>query len=727
MTEPGSAGVAELRAAILEKLTYAIGKDPGHALAHDWYMATALAVRDRVIDQWMDSTRRTYQDGRKRVYYLSLEFLIGRQLLDAMEAHGLTESVRAALADLSIDLEQVRCLEPDPALGNGGLGRLAACFLESMSSLGIAAYGYGIRYDYGVFRQVITDGWQHEYPDDWLSAGNPWEFERPEVAYEIGFGGTVKNIHDSAGAARSQWEPDDMLTAVGFDTPISGWRGRHVNTLRLWYAQAHDPVRLDAFNRGDHVGASAERLRHEAISLVLYPSDESAAGQELRLRQEFFFVSASLQDLLRRHRAQHGDVSTLADHAAIQLNDTHPAIAIAELMRLLTDVHGLPWDVAWRTTTSTVNYTNHTLLPEALETWSVALLERLLPRHMQIIYLINSLHLDAVRASGLADDRLLAAASLIVEDHSRHVRMGHLAFIGSWRVNGVSALHTELMRQTVFRDLATLYPDRIVNKTNGITFRRWLGQANPRLTRLIVESTGVDVLDDPAGLERLVPLAGDQAFHERIASVRRSNKLALAELIRDRVGVQVDPDALFDVQIKRFHEYKRQLLNLLETIALGQAMRAEPTRKWVPRVKIFAGKAAASYQQAKLIIKLANDVARSINEDPALKRAASGGLPAELQREPCRGNHSGRRHIGADLDRGNGGLGDRQHEARRQRRDHARYSRRREHRDQGPRRHGEHPHFRTHRRGGCRAAQSGNRRHRGDRGSAAARGCAAGA
>jgi starch phosphorylase len=615
---PEGSAVAALRAAVLDKLTYAVGKDPGHALPHDWYMATALAVRDHVVERWMEATRRTYRENRKRVYYLSLEFLIGRQLSDAMAAHGLTQPMRAALADLSVDLEDLRAIEPDPALGNGGLGRLAACFLESMSTLGISAYGYGIRYDYGIFRQVITDGWQRECPDDWLAAGNPWEFERPEVVYEIGFGGTVRSDGHGSPAARSVWQPDDTLVAVGFDTPISGWRGRHVNTLRLWYAQAHDPVRLDTFNRGDHVGASVDRLRHEAISLVLYPSDESPAGQELRLRQEHFFASASLQDLLRRHRAQYGDLNTLPDHAAIQLNDTHPAIAIAEMMRLLIDVHGLAWDEAWRITASTFNYTNHTLLPEALEMWSVPLLERLLPRHMQIIYLINSQHLDALRAKG-ADAGALASASLIGEDHIRHVRMGHLAFVGSRHVNGVSALHTGLLRETVFRGLTTFYPHRIVNKTNGISFRRWLGQANPQLTRLIVETVGSDVLADAGALERLLGVAGDPEFQRRFALVRRENKLALAHLAQERVGVDIDPDALFDVQVKRFHEYKRQLLNLLETIALYDAIRSQPTQTWVPRVKIFAGKAAASYTQAKLIIKLANDVARTVNADPAVR------------------------------------------------------------------------------------------------------------
>jgi len=616
---PEPEAVEAFRALILDKLTYAVGKDTRNASDHDWFVATALAVRDRIVDRWMDSTRATYRDGRKRVYYLSLEFLIGRLLFDALGNLGLTATAERALGELGVDLARLRGIEPDAALGNGGLGRLAACYMESMASLAIPAYGYGIRYDHGIFRQLLKDGWQHEMPEDWLANGNPWEFERPEVAYPIGFGGTVDAIDDGGSTPRYEWHPAESVTAVAYDTPIAGWRGRHVNTLRLWSARANDPLRLADFNRGDHVGALSDRVRLEAVSRVLYPSDETPAGLELRLRQEFFFASASLQDLLRRHRAQHGELSSLPEHAAIQLNDTHPAIAVAELMRLLVDVHGMAWTSAWQVTTTTFNYTNHTLLPEALESWPVPLMERLLPRHMQIIYLINALHLDVVRAAGRDDGAFLSSVSLIEEHHGRHVRMGHLAFLGSRRVNGVSALHTGLMRKTVFRDLNALYPLRIVNKTNGITFRRWLHQANPGLAQLIADAVGPAFLDDPAALEALAPLAADRAFQDRFAAVRRANKVALAALVAERSHVGIDPDALFDVQIKRIHEYKRQLLNVLDTIALYNAMRAEPGRNWVPRVKIFAGKAAASYHQAKLIIKLANDVARIVNRDPTVR------------------------------------------------------------------------------------------------------------
>ena len=613
---PESDAVAAFRTAVVDKLTYMVGRDASYARDHDWLMATALAVRDRIIDHWRDATRKAFRDGRKRVYYFSLEFLIGRMLFDALGNLGLTATAREALRNLGVDLDRLRGLEPDAALGNGGLGRLAACFMESMATLGIAAHGYGIRYDHGTFRQVLHDGWQHELPEEWLSFGNPWEFERPEVTYTIGFGGKVEETQVAGDIPRHAWQPAETVTAVAFDTPIAGWRGRHVNALRLWSARAADPLDLEDFNRGDHVGALADRVRLEAISRVLYPSDETPAGQELRLRQEFFFASASLQDMLHRHKQQHGELSSLADHAAIQLNDTHPAIAIPELMRLLIDEHGMAWDLAWNIATSMFNYTNHTLLPEALETWSVALLERLLPRHMQIIYRVNALHLEAQRRARGDDAGFLASVSLIAENEDRYVRMGHLAFLGSRRVNGVSALHTELMRQTVFRDLHALYPDRIVNKTNGISFRRWLYQANPGLTGLIVDAIGPQVLDDAGALETLASHAADPVLRERFAAVRRTNKLALARLIVERVGVSVDPEAMFDVQIKRIHEYKRQLLNILETVALYHAMRAQPGHGWVPRVKIFAGKAAAGYRRAKLIVKLINDVARVVNSDP---------------------------------------------------------------------------------------------------------------
>jgi glycogen phosphorylase len=611
--------VVALRRNVVAKLINAVGRDPVVATDRDWFIATALTVRDHVIERWMASTRANYTSQRKRVYYLSLEFLIGRLLFDALNNLGLAEPMRLALAELGVDFERLRELEPDAALGNGGLGRLAACFMESMATLSIAAHGYGIRYDHGMFRQVIQDGWQREYPENWLSFGNPWELARPDVQHSIGFGGTVEARPGADGTTSCIWHPGETVTAVAYDTPIVGWRGLYANTLRLWSAWAADPLRLDTFNQGDHVGALAGRARANAISQVLYPSDENPAGQELRLRQEYFFTSASLQDLVGRHLRQHGDIRTLADKAAIQLNDTHPAIAVAELMRLLVDVHEVPWQDAWRITVDATSYTNHTLLPEALESWAVSLIERLLPRHMQIIHQINRLQLDELRNSDRTDTPPLDVVSLIDDAGGRRVRMSTLAFLGSHRVNGVSALHTELMRQTVFRDLHTLYPDRIVNKTNGITFRRWLFEANLGLTRLLVDVLGPRVLDDPLALDDLAAHAEDTGLHDKLAAIRRDNKVALARHAAELVHIKLDPAALFDVHIKRFHEYKRQLLNVLQTIALYNAIRAHPTHDWVPRVKIFAGKAAATYHRAKLIIKLVHDVARVVNDDPAVR------------------------------------------------------------------------------------------------------------
>jgi starch phosphorylase len=607
------ADVAALRRLIVEKLTYATGRDPLVAGDRDWFVAAALALRDRIVECWLSSTRDDTAHQRKRVYYLSLEFLPGRALMESLNNVGLTEPMRLALRELGVDLDRLRRIEPDPALGNGGLGRLAACFMESMASLCIPAHGYGIRYNHGLFQQVIRDGWQHEYPENWLSFGNPWEFERSDISYKIGFGGSV----DGESTSPAAWHPDDTVIAIAYDTPVIGWRGRHANTLRLWSARAPDPLALETFNRGDHVGALAARARANAISQVLYPSDETPAGQELRLRQEYFFSSASLQDLLHRHVRQYGDLRNLADKTAIQLNDTHPAIVVAELMRLLVDEYHLPWAEAWQITTRTIAYTNHTLLPEALESWPVPLMERLLPRHMRIIYEINKQHLDALAAR--PDAPPLSAVSMIDEHGERRVRMGTLAFVGSHKVNGVSALHTELMRSTVFRALNQVYPERIVNKTNGITFRRWLHTANRRLATLLCEAIGPEVLDDPMALERLVPLADDTALQDRLIAARRANKTALAALIADRLGVSIDPEALVDVHVKRIHEYKRQLLNILHTIALYQAMRARPAMEWPPRVQLFAGRAAASYRRAKLIIKLIHDVARVVNNDPLMK------------------------------------------------------------------------------------------------------------
>jgi starch phosphorylase len=608
--------IEDFKAAVLAKLTLCVGKDAARATDRDWFVATSLALRDRVIHRWLATDRLSDARGRKRVYYLSLEFLIGRLINDVVGNLRCGAVVEAALGDLGVDPERMRCAEPDAALGNGGLGRLAACFMESMASLGIPGCGYGIRYDHGLFQQVIKDGWQQEYPERWLSFGNPWEFERPEVTYEIHFGGWVERAAPSKIRSQPVWRSQEIIKAVAYDTPILGWRGRHVNVLRLWSARAVDPLDLEVFNEGDHLGALSPQARAEAISKILYPSDDTPSGRELRLRQEYFFVSASLQDLVRRHLQKFGSIYALAERTAIQLNDTHPSLVVAELMRILVDLHNVPWDEAWKITVAAISYTNHTLLPEALESWPLPLFEQLLPRHLEIIYAINAHHLEAARRSGESNAELLREISLIEETNGRRVRMGHLAFIGSHRINGVSKLHTELLRKGVFSGLDRLYPDRIVNVTNGISFRRWLHQANPALTGLLQEACGPGVLDDPAALCRFADHPDDMALQQRFAAVKRGKKVALARFVRDRLGINIDPGALFDVQIKRIHEYKRQLLNILETIARYQAICAHPNHDWVPRVKIFAGKAAPSYSRAKLIIKLAHDVAAMINNDP---------------------------------------------------------------------------------------------------------------
>ncbi|RVD36894.1 glycogen/starch/alpha-glucan phosphorylase [Mesorhizobium sp. M4A.F.Ca.ET.020.02.1.1] len=605
---------------VLLALKYRVGKGTNVATQYDWLTASIKVVRDRVVDQWMQATQEAYAQQEKRVYYLSLEFLIGRLMRDAFSNLGLMDNMREALRSLSVDLDLIAGLEPDAALGNGGLGRLAACFMESMATVGIPAHGYGIRYANGMFRQEIHDGWQVELPETWLDHGNPWEFERRERSFEVGFGGSVESITSKDGRLeRHVWKPTEHVLAVAYDTPVAGWRANRVNTLRLWSGMPIDPILLDKFNAGDHIGALAESNKADALSRVLYPADSHMAGQELRLRQEYFFSTASLQDIVQRHLSQYGDLQSLPDKAAIHLNDTHPAIAVPELMRLLMDVHGMDFDQAWDITKRTFGYTNHTLLPEALESWPVPLFERLLPRHMQIVYAINAEVLLEARATNKFSGEQISRISLIQENGDRRVRMGNLAFVGSHSINGVSALHTELMKETVFADLHKLYPDRINNKTNGITPRRWLIQCNPGLTALAREAIGDRFLDDIDAIKGLDAFAGDASFREKFATVKRANKSRLANLVADRLGIKLDPSALFDIQVKRIHEYKRQLLNILEAVALYDQIRSHPERDWMPRVKFFGGKAAPSYHNAKLIIKLANDVARVINRDPAVR------------------------------------------------------------------------------------------------------------
>jgi starch phosphorylase len=616
---PRSAEPEILAREIVDRLAYRVGKDPKVAKPHDWLQAVILITRDRAIEHWMHATRETYLEGEKRVYYLSLEFLIGRLMRDAVSNLGLTEPMRAALKLLDVDYDEIAELEADAALGNGGLGRLAACFMESMATVGVPAYGYGIRYRHGLFRQEILDGWQAEMPETWLEHGNPWEFDRREAAYDVGFGGRVE-YHDPNGAQeRYVWHPAEKVKATAYDTPVIGWRAARVNTLRLWKADPIDPIQLDAFNAGDHTGSLAESNRADALTRVLYPADTSPAGQELRLRQEYFFSSASLQDILRRHKQQYGRFDNLAEKVAIQLNDTHPAVCVAELMRLLIDQHELEFGEAWELTQASIAYTNHTLLPEALESWPVPLFERLLPRHMQIVYEINARLLKSARNEHKMSDAEVRAISLVDENGERRLRMGNLAFVGAHSINGVAAMHSDLLKVTVFKDLHRMFPDRINNKTNGITPRRWLMQCNPELTKLIRDTIGDRFLDDIEALRDLEPFADDPAFQDEFARVKRRNKDRLARLVRERMGLRLDPNAMFDIQVKRIHEYKRQLLNIIGTVALYDQIRSHPEHNWVPRVKIFAGKAAPTYHNAKLIIKLINDVARVINSNPTVR------------------------------------------------------------------------------------------------------------
>jgi starch phosphorylase len=599
MTYQDTRGTAGMQDAILRHLGYTIGKDAAHATLHDWRLALSYAVRDRIVDSWFASTRASYEAGAKRVYYLSMEFLIGRLLGDALVNLRADAEAKTAIEGLGLDFDAVLHDEPDAALGNGGLGRLAACFLESLSTLACPAMGYGIRYEHGLFRQSFDEGRQVEDPETWLQQRHAWEFERPETLYRIGFGGHVTENGD-----RMVWTPGEAVLAEAYDTPVVGWQANWTNTLRLWGARAVDPLDLQRFNHGDYVGAAAPEMLARSISRVLYPDDTTEAGKELRLKQEYFFTAASLHDILRRFDSEHDDITALPDKVAIQLNDTHPAIAGPELVRLLHDERGLPFEQALDIARRVLNYTNHTLLPEALEKWPVALMSRLLPRHMMLIERIDAEH---------------AAAYPARETHAvadGEVNMGALSFIMANRVNGVSALHTELMKQTVFEDLHALHPNRIVNQTNGVTPRRWLHACNPRLSSIITGAIGDGWVGDLERLSDFEAHLGDAGILDAIAKAKRANKVDLSNWVADTHGVALDPDAMFDIQIKRIHEYKRQHLNILEAVALWQAIRANPNAGWTPRVKIFGGKAAPGYVFAKKIIHLINDVAAVLNADP---------------------------------------------------------------------------------------------------------------
>ncbi|MGJ7485755.1 glycogen/starch/alpha-glucan phosphorylase [Variovorax sp. LT2P21] len=610
--------VAAFKRAVANKLIYAVGKDPVAASPDDWLNATALAVRDQLVERWMATTRASYAQDLKRVYYLSMEFLIGRTFTNALLALELQDIVKQALADFGVDIAAIAEREPDAALGNGGLGRLAACFLDSMATLGVPGFGYGIRYEYGMFRQKIVDGQQVETPDYWLTRGNPWEFQRPEVTYRVRFGGHVQKRDDRTGAA--DWVDTHDVLAVAYDTIIPGYGTQATNTLRLWSARATEEIDLSAFNRGNYMQAVESKNHSENVSRVLYPDDSTASGRELRLHQEYFFVSASVQDLLRRYLRTHTTFDKLPEKVSIHLNDTHPVLAVPELMRLLLDEHGLDWDTAWAHTQKVFSYTNHTLMHEALETWPVEMMGRILPRHLQIIYDMNARFLALVTQKAGDDVELPRRLSLVDEAGERRVRMAYIAVLASHSINGVSGLHSELMKQSIFADFNKIFPERFNNKTNGVTPRRWLAQANPSLAGLLDARIGRGWRRDLTQLEALRPMAQQAPFVRAFRHAKRENKLRLANWIEQHMGIVVDTDAMFDVQVKRIHEYKRQLLNVLHVVSRYQrivaAHEAGQASDLVPRVVVFAGKAASAYHAAKLVIRLINDVAAVVNNDP---------------------------------------------------------------------------------------------------------------
>ena len=596
-----SLNTTQLQKDIQRHLKSTLGKDVPNASVFDWRMALSFALRDRIVEPWFASTRRTWAEDRKRVYYLSMEFLIGRLLEDATVNLGLRDSVIQVMDSFGQDFRNVVEDEPDAALGNGGLGRLAACFIESMATVGCPGYGYGIRYEHGLFRQQFSNGNQIEMPEDWLLHRNPWEFERPESAYTIGFKGHVEQVD-----GRDRWMPGETVFASAYDTPVIGWQGKWANTLRLWSAKSTKLFDLERFNRGDYAAAAEPEALARTLSRVLYPDDTTYQGKELRLKQEFFLTSAALQDILRRFLAKHSDLKALPKYVAIQMNDTHPAIAGPELVRLLADEHGMDFDEAITTAQACLGYTNHTLLPEALEKWATYTFGMVLPRHMQIVERIDSWH----RRSYPSRPHYIG----IVKHHE--VRMGELAFIMAKHVNGVSALHSDLVKSDLFPELNKLHPGRVINQTNGVTPRRWLKMSNRPLADLITDQIGEGWVNNLDRLRELEPQVENSAFRAEFHNAKRQNKVALAGWIKAQTGVTVSPDALFDVQIKRIHEYKRQLLNILQTVAHWNRLRENPKGAHVPRVKIFGGKSAPGYAVAKEIIHLINDVATVVNNDP---------------------------------------------------------------------------------------------------------------
>lgn len=597
---------------------YALAKDHYTATMHDDFMAIAIAVRDRIVERWIATQQRYHHENLKRVYYFSLEFLIGRLLGTNMLNLGLYKDTKEALTEAGLDIEELREYESDAGLGNAGLGRLAACLLDSMATLGIAAHGYGIRYEYGIFNQKIINGYQVEFPDEWLRLGNPWEFSRPEYTVKVRFYGRTYISHDENGRLTANWVDTDDVLAMPYDIPVAGYKNNSVNTLRLWSARSTEEFDLSYFNDGDYERAVYSKVLTENISKVLYPNDNVSQGRELRLKQEYFFTAASIADILRRFKIENSDIRQFPDKAAIQLNDTHPSIAIAELMRVLVDEEKLDWDIAWDITRRTFAYTNHTIMPEALECWPVPVFEKLLPRHLQIIYEINLRFLKEAAVKLPGDNDLLRRVSVIEESNPKKIRMAHLAIIGSHSVNGVSELHTELLKTCLFKDFYEIFPERFNNKTNGITQRRWLQKANTRLAGLITESIGEKWVTDLYELKNLLPFREDAAFRKKWQEIKFQNKEDLSNFIYKTTGIAVNPESVFDIQVKRIHEYKRQLLLAFYVLSQYIRLKKDPSAEFLPRTFILSGKAAPGYWMAKLIIKFINSIADVVNKDKGI-------------------------------------------------------------------------------------------------------------
>ncbi|MEW6363800.1 MAG: glycogen/starch/alpha-glucan phosphorylase [Acidobacteriota bacterium] len=617
--DPKAHGAAAIAHSVRHHLVYVQGSLPEIATRNDWYMALSYTVRDRLIHRWIRTLEMLHKRDVKVVSYMSAEFLMGPHLANCLINLGIYDEVKEAIEEMGLSLDELIRQEEEPGLGNGGLGRLAACFLDSLATLEVPAIGYGIRYEFGIFDQVIRDGWQVEVTDKWLRFGNPWEIQRPEVSYNVNFGGHTEPYTDQEGRYRVRWIPDHVVKGIAYDTPVPGYRVATANLLRLWRAEAVESFDFQAFNVGDYYKAVEDKVDSENITKVLYPNDEPLQGRRLRLKQQYFFVSCSLQDMLRIHLRAGNSLRTFNTWWAVQLNDTHPSIAIAELMRLLVDEHLMAWEEAWDITQKTFAYTNHTLLPEALEKWPLPLFQDLLPRHIEIIYEINRRFLDEVRLRYQGDDARLSRLSLIDESHQKYVRMAHLACVGSHAVNGVARLHSQLLQRDVMRDFYELRPESFHNVTNGVTPRRWLLLSNPALARLITRKIGDRWIDHlETELVALEELAEEPEFQDEWRRIKRDNKLRLATLIKERTGIVIDPDSMYDIQVKRIHEYKRQHLNVLHVITLYNRLKKNPAADAAPRTVIFGGKAAPGYVVAKRIIKLIHSVAEVVNNDPEI-------------------------------------------------------------------------------------------------------------